>query len=195
MWHDMFALDVPTLEKVLRTVLVYGAIVILLRVAGKRDLAELNTLDLVVMLLLSNVVQNAVIGDDDSLVGGVLGAAVLIGANSLIVRAGLVVSQRYPRLNRWLEGTSTALIKNGRVDRKALLRLGLRHGDVVAAAHRQGADSVNEVREMLISPGGTILVRLKPEEESANRGDVADLRRRLMEIQSRLDTLAARLPG
>ena len=69
-WNDLFVSGVPLLEKVLRTVLVYVAIVVLLRLIGKRNLAQLNTFDLVVVLLLSNVVQNAIIGPDDSLLVG-----------------------------------------------------------------------------------------------------------------------------
>ena len=86
MWHDMFVTGISYGEKTLRTILVYAAIVILLRLAGKRELAQLNTLDLAVVMLLSNVVQNAVIGNDNSLVGGVYGATVLITVNALFVR-------------------------------------------------------------------------------------------------------------
>jgi len=66
MWTDLWQVQIPLVEKVLRTVLVYGGLALLLRLAGKRDLAQLNSFDLVVMLLLSNVVQNAVIGNDNS---------------------------------------------------------------------------------------------------------------------------------
>src|SRR5438477_412591 len=102
----MFSIQLPALEKVLRTVLVYGGLAILLRLAGKRDLAQLNTFDLVVVLLLSNVVQNAVIGNDNSLTGGLLGAAVLVAVNGLVVR----VTNRYPRLTKVFEGTPTELV-------------------------------------------------------------------------------------
>jgi len=109
MWSDMFSLQLPALEKVLRTVLVYGGLAILLRLAGKRDLAQLNTFDLVVMLLLSNVVQNAVIGPDNSLSGGLLGAVVLVGVNAVWVR----VVGRSNRLVRLFEGSPTVLVKDG----------------------------------------------------------------------------------
>src|SRR5882757_3471337 len=122
MWSDMFSLQVPTLEKVLRTVLVYGGLAVLLRLAGKRDLAQLNTFDLVVMLLLSNVVQNAVIGPDNSLDGGLLGAVVLVAVNALWVR----LVNRGPRLTKIFEGTPTTLVEDGKVTGN-LPRLGLRH--------------------------------------------------------------------
>src|SRR5437879_5047472 len=84
--HHLFVIGEPVAEKAIRTAAVYVGVLVLLRVAGKRDLAQLNTFDLVVLLLLSNVVQNAVIGDDNSLVGGLLGAVILVGGNAVIVR-------------------------------------------------------------------------------------------------------------
>ncbi|HUS62294.1 MAG TPA: hypothetical protein VMY34_08860, partial [Acidimicrobiales bacterium] len=84
--HDLFTIGIPILEKVLRTVAIYGGVLALLRIGGKRDLAQLNSFDLVVLLLLSNVVQNAVIGDDTSLLGGLIGAATLVAVNALVVR-------------------------------------------------------------------------------------------------------------
>jgi uncharacterized membrane protein YcaP (DUF421 family) len=78
MWHSMFAVQIPIVEKILRTVLVYATILILFRLAGKRDLATLNIFDFVVLFLLSNVVQNAIIGNDTSLLGGIIGAATLV---------------------------------------------------------------------------------------------------------------------
>jgi uncharacterized membrane protein YcaP (DUF421 family) len=80
----MFVIQIPVLEKVLRTVLVYATIVILFRLVGKRDLATFNTFDFVVIFLLSNVVQNAVIGNDDSVTGGVIGAVVLVALNAAL---------------------------------------------------------------------------------------------------------------
>src|SRR6266511_5215762 len=100
---DLWTLGVPVAEKVVRTVLVYGGLAVLLRVAGKRNLAQLNSFDLVVVLLLSNVVQNAIIGPDDSLTGGLLGAAVLVAVNASVVRG----VARAPRLSRWFEGSPT----------------------------------------------------------------------------------------
>src|ERR1700733_5954560 len=84
--HDMFALGVPVLEKILRPIIVYAFLIVALRLAGKRELAQLNTFDLVVLLTLSNVVQNAIIGDDNTVTGGVLGAATLLAVNYAVVR-------------------------------------------------------------------------------------------------------------
>lgn len=86
MWHDIFVIQIPVLEKVLRTILVYLTIVILFRLVGKRDLATFNTFDFVVIFLLSNVAQNAIIGNDVSVSGGVIGAAVLVAINAAFNR-------------------------------------------------------------------------------------------------------------
>src|SRR5829696_7433263 len=99
MLRDLLVVQIPVAEKVLRSVAVYLFLVLALRLAGKRELAQLNTLDLVVLLLLSNTVQNAIIGNDDSLLGGLLGAVVLLIVNYIVVRLGF----RNPRLARTLE--------------------------------------------------------------------------------------------
>src|SRR5215470_15399010 len=70
LWRDMFHLGLPVAEKMMRAVIIYGVLVVLVRVAGKRELAQLNPFDLVVLLTLSNTVQNAIIGDDNSILGG-----------------------------------------------------------------------------------------------------------------------------
>lgn len=166
MWAELFHQQVPYWDKVLRTVLVYAGLAVLLRVGGKRDLAQLNTFDLVVMLLLSNVVQNAIIGPDNSVTGGLLGAAVLVAINAIWVR----VVNRRPRLTAFFEGSPTTLVENGRVA-SSLHRLGLRRADVAAALRRQGAASIEEVAKASLEPGGSIVVDLKPEAQDLTVGD------------------------
>lgn len=129
MFDDLLLIDIPPAEKIVRTVVVYAALAVLLRLVGKRDLAQLNSFDLVVVLLLSNVVQNAVIGEDNSLVGGVLGAVVLLTVNAVVVR----VVAGSARLSRVFEGSETVLVRDGRFDQGALRREGLREGDLVEA--------------------------------------------------------------
>src|SRR3978361_2494879 len=113
MWNHLLTLEVSAPEKIVRTVAVYLALALLLRLAGKRDLAQLNSFDLVVVLLLSNVVQNAVIGPDNSLTGGLLGALVLVVFNAGAVRLSLTSD----RLHLLLEGTTTVLAPRGPWDR------------------------------------------------------------------------------
>ncbi|NUP50490.1 MAG: DUF421 domain-containing protein [Catenulispora sp.] len=192
MWHDMFDTGISYGEKTLRTILVYAAIVLLLRLAGKRELAQLNTLDLAVVMLLSNVVQNAVIGPDNSLIGGLYGAAVLIAVNSFFVRFQVYLTYRTPKFERWLEGTPSVLIRDGSLQRETLRRLALRPADVIASSRKQGAEHVRDVREMVIAPGGSMLVELKEAEESADQGDVQAIRADLARIQERLDELLLR---
>src|SRR5919199_1264142 len=105
LFHDMFSLPLPVLEKMLRPVLVYFFLVAILRLAGKRELAQLNPFDLVVLLTLSNTVQNAIIGEDNSVTGGLIGASTLLVVNYVVVRFLF----RRMRLDRFLEGAPTPL--------------------------------------------------------------------------------------
>src|ERR1700692_873972 len=116
MFEHMFHLSLPVLEKVLRPIIIYLALILLLRIFGKRELAQLNPFDLVVLLSVSNTVQNAIIGDDNSLSGGILGAAGLFGVNYTVVRFLF----RHRRLDQIMEGSPTTLISDGKVDRAAL---------------------------------------------------------------------------
>lgn len=175
-------MGVPVAEKAIRTVAVYLGILVLLRLAGKRDLAQLNSFDLVVLLLLSNVVQNAVIGNDNSLAGGLLGAVVLVVGNASVVR----LLRRSERAIRLFEGSPTTLVTDGRIDHRALAVEGLRRGDVVNAIRRQGANSVEEVHEAVLEPGGAIVVDLKHEAENATRGDIERLEAKLDAIRASL---------
>jgi uncharacterized membrane protein YcaP (DUF421 family) len=181
---DLFTMGVPVGEKVLRTVAVYAGLLVLLRLAGKRDLAQLNSFDFVVLLLLSNVVQNAVIGADDSLWGGLLGAAVLVTGNALVVR----VAGREERVFQLLEGTPSTLVRDGTVDLAAVHRLGLRPADVETALRRQGASELAEVEAATLEPGGTISVQLRPEAMDATRADVERL-------EAKLDAILAAVYG
>jgi uncharacterized membrane protein YcaP (DUF421 family) len=186
LWH----VQIPVLEKVLRTVLVYGGLAVLLRVGGKRELAQLNSFDLVVMLLLSNVVQNAIIGNDNSLSGGLIGAAVLVAINAGMVR----VANRHPRLTRIFEGTQTILVRDGRVDHKALHRIGLRQADLAAALRRQGASDVHEVKKATLAPGGAIVVTLTEEAKDVTCRDLhSDHEALLNDIRAEIHSAVADL--
>lgn len=181
MWNDMMNLGIPFTDKLIRTVVVYVAIAVLIRLAGKRDLAQLNAFDLVVVLLLSNVVQNAIIGPDNSLLGGLIGAVVLIGFNAVVVRS----ARRSDRVSALLEGTPTVLARDGRWLPDALRHEGLRRSDAEAALRRQNANNVAEVDEVVLEPGGAIVASLREDLQSATQGDV----RRL---EAKLDLLLAR---
>lgn len=177
---DLWGMGIPPAEKVIRTVLVYLGIAVIIRVAGKRLMAQMNTLDLVVVLLLSNVVQNAIIGDDNSLSGGMLGAVVLVAVNAVLER----VAGRYPWLDRIVEGRPTDIVVDGRTDNAALRRLGMNHYELHSALRHQGADAVHEVKHASLAPGGTIAVDLNPDDQNASQGD---LRRAVEELKSYID--------
>ncbi|MBO0826792.1 MAG: DUF421 domain-containing protein [Streptosporangiales bacterium] len=186
MWHNVLVIGIPIGEKALRTVAVYAALAILLRISGKRDLADFNTFDLVVMLLLSNVVQNAVIGPDNSLTGGLLGALILVVINAVMVR----LAAGSGLLHRVLEGTPTVLATHGRYDERALHREGLRKGDVEAALRRQGAQGVETVESAVLAPGGSVVVELVPELQPATKGDVAALVAHIDRLEARIAELS-----
>ncbi|MGB8029964.1 MAG: YetF domain-containing protein [Terracidiphilus sp.] len=175
-FNDMFQMQLPLLEKLLRPAIVYLALVVLLRLFGKRELAQLNPFDLVVLLSLSNTVQNAIIGNDNSVSGGIIGAFALLAVNWLVVR----VLFRSPELTRMFEGRSAVLIHNGQVDRKALQRESLSDEELLDAIHRQGFDSVQKVQRCELEPNGTFYV--EPFEPSA-----ADMQHQ--ELLARLDAL------
>ena len=187
MWHSMFVIQVPVLEKIIRTVLVYATIVLLFRLVGKRDLAVLNTFDFVVIFLLSNIVQNAIIGSDNSLLGGIVGAVTLLGVNDLVNRW----LARSARASRVLEGTATTLIEDGRFIPRALRRLSLRPEEIEHAVRMQNGDAVTEVGTGRMEPTGQLVLTLKPGEQSATKDDMTRLNARLDVIDAALAALAA----
>jgi uncharacterized membrane protein YcaP (DUF421 family) len=182
MGHDLLHVGIPLAEKIVRTVAVYAALAVLLRLAGKRDLAQLNSFDLVVMLLLSNVVQNAIIGNDNSLLGGLIGAAVLVLVNSVIVRA----SAASPALAHVFEGHETVLVQDGRYDDRALRREGLRRADLEAGLKRQGATDVSQVQQATLGTGGAVVVTMNPQAAPATKADVATITAALNRLEQKL---------
>jgi len=157
--HDLFHLGVSAGEKVIRTVLVYLVVLGLLRLFGKRQLAQLNALDLVVLLLLSNVVQNAIIGPDNSLLGGVLGAATLVVCNWVLIR----LTYNHDRVMFLVQGKSTQLVDDGQLDEHALKRELITRGELDAALRREGVDGIGATETVTIEPEGTITPVTKPE--------------------------------
>jgi len=153
-FDHMFQLPLPILEKLLRPIVVYLVLVLLLRLFGKRELAQLNPFDLVVLLSLSNTVQNAIIGDDNSVSGGIIGAIGLLGINWLVVR----VLFRSRRLTRVIEGRATILIHNGQLDLKALRRESLTREELLDVIHRQGYENFHQVHRCELEPNGTFYV-------------------------------------
>lgn len=186
-WRDMFHLALPVAEKVLRPVIVYLSLVIFLRIFGKRELAQLNPFDLVVLLSLSNTVQNAIIGDDTSVTGGIIGAFSLLGINYLVVR--LIFKHR--RLDQLLEGEPTVLIENGRVVPEGLAKELMTESELLAVAHRQGFASLDEIERCVLEPGGTFFIKGK--EPRLVERQHAELLERFDRLERKLDELERRL--
>ncbi|GAB3074912.1 DUF421 domain-containing protein [Pedococcus soli] len=176
---DLFDLQMPVLEKVIRTVVIYLGIALIIRVAGKRLMAQMNSLDLVVVLLLSNVVQNAIIGEDNSLVGGLIGAVVLVAFNAVLDHW----SMRSPRLAWLLSGKATQVVTDGVVDHHQLRRLGMTEAELTNSIQQQGATTLSEVRHAALEPGGSVTVELRPDAHTAT---IADLRRAVDALTAQL---------
>jgi len=184
MTTDMLTMGVPLLEKVARALAVYFFLLVAFRFAGKRLLAQLNPFDLVLILILSNAVQNAIIGPDDSVVGGLVGAAVLLLANGAMVR----LLYNYPKLELLVEGCETKLMDQGQVLDDALREELMTRVELTTAAHKQGVDSLAEVKTAAIEPGGAIWFE---------RGSPSPEELRHREVLERLDRLERQLkvPG
>src|SRR5664280_930589 len=186
MWGEIFVVGVPIAEKVLRPALVYVFLVVALRVFGKRELAQLNPFDLVVLLSLSNTVQNAIIGNDNSLSGGLIGALALLAINYLVVRFLF----RHRRLDEILEGEPTVLIDKGQIVEKALASELLSTAELLTVLHRQSFAGLEEVDRCVLEPGGTFSIsrKIPPVEETQYK----EMVRRLDALDGKLDRLLRR---
>jgi uncharacterized membrane protein YcaP (DUF421 family) len=162
----MFHMQLPVLEKILRPMIVYLFLVGFLRLFGKRELAQLNPFDLVVLLSLSNTVQNAMIGDDNSVSGGVIGAFSLLAANWILSKTLF----RFPKLNSAIEGTKTYLIRHGEVDYEALRQETLTELELRSVLHKQGFDGFDQVEKCVLEPNGTFYMEgIKEKGDEAQR--------------------------
>jgi uncharacterized membrane protein YcaP (DUF421 family) len=180
---EMFSLTLPVLEKIVRPIIVYACLVVLLRIFGKRELAQLNPFDLVVLLSLSNTVQNAIIGNDNSVTGGLIGALSLLLTNYLVVRFLF----RHRRIDQILEGSPTVLIENGKVRRKELAKEMLSESELVTVCHRQGFSHIDEVESCVLETGGTFFMKAK--KPSPEENFQQEVLKRLDQMSQRLDRL------
>ena len=179
-WSDLWIPGEPILAKILRPLIVYAFLVISLRLAGKRELAQLNPFDLVVLLTLSNTVQNAIIGNDNSITGGVIGAISLLVVNYAVVR----FLYRHERLDRLVEGDPVVLIEDGRLRADQCASELVTRAELEAAAHKQGFASLDEVERAVLEPGGVLaLFGRKPDLDTM----------RMEELVARLDAIQRQL--
>jgi len=190
MFEHMFHLPLSVMEKVARPVIVYLCLILLLRVFGKRELAQLNPFDLVVLLSLSNTVQNAMIGDDNSVSGGVIGAFSLLAINWLVT----LVLFKAPKLEKAVEGTERVLIRRGKVDWEAMKKEALTELELKSVIHKQGLNDFSEVEMCVLEPNGTFYVEaIQPGRDDMARAEVLkEVRALAAEVRELKGLLAAR---
>jgi uncharacterized membrane protein YcaP (DUF421 family) len=177
---DMFALGLPVAEKIIRPIVVYIFLIVGLRLAGKRELAQLNPFDLVVLLTISNTVQNAIIGEDNSITGGLIGAATLLLVNHGVVK----LLYGHERVEHFLEGDADVLIENGVLKADRLKQELITRAELETAAHKQGFSSLDDIDRAILDPGGSICFFAKKPTPETSRHD---------EVMGRLDELSAQI--
>ncbi|MGD0648000.1 MAG: YetF domain-containing protein [Acidobacteriaceae bacterium] len=167
--HDMFSMQLPLAEKIVRPVIVYLFLVVFLRIFGKRELAQLNPFDLVVLLSLSNTVQNAMIGDDNSVSGGVVGAFSLLAINWALAW----VLYRAPKFTGLLSGHPATLVREGVVDEAEMKKQSLTHEDLVSVLNKNGFNDPEDVQTCVLEPNGTFFVQgKKPSSDEVEREEI-----------------------
>ncbi|MGA8938025.1 MAG: YetF domain-containing protein [Acidobacteriaceae bacterium] len=185
--HDMFFVPLPLTEKVLRPVIVYLFLVVFLRIFGKRELAQLNPFDLVVLLSLANTVQNAMIGDDNSVTGGVVGAFALLTINWLL----MWLLYRAPKVTKVLEGQPATLISAGVMDKEEMKKQSLTHEELVSVLNKNGFNDPADVQKCVLEPNGTFFVEGKmPSSSSVEQGKMMEV---LVELSAEVKALRREL--
>lgn len=188
-WHAMFIPDITLAEKILRPIIVYLFLIVGLRLAGKRELAQLNPFDFIVLMTLSNTVQNAIIGNDNSVSGGLIGATTLLAVNYWLVR--IVRGNR--KLQRVLEGRADVLVRNGQIQKDHCDRELISKAELVAAAHKQGIGSLHDVDYAVLEPTGTIsFIQKRPTPEGSRHHELMEM---LAKISAELNEMRAIKPA
>jgi uncharacterized membrane protein YcaP (DUF421 family) len=189
---DLLLPTMSLAEKLLRTIVVYFFLLSALRVAGKRELGQLNQFDLVVLLLLSNTVQNAIIGPDDTLTGGIIGAATLLAINGIVVR----FLYSHPKLESIVSGQPDCLISDGKIIEENLKKETITKAELELAARKQGFDSLDEVKTARLEVGGALtFVRKHPTEGEDRHGELIARLDKLAATQSQLAERLATMQG
>jgi len=151
-WHAIWHLDLPVAEKIVRAILVYAFLILAMRIVGKREIGQMNTLDLVVLLLIANAVQNGIIGNDVSVTGALIGAAALFAFNEGLNRVGYV----WPWAGRALEGDPTYLIRKGSVNKMELFKASISLPELRSIARRQGFADLDDVKTAILETNGAV---------------------------------------
>jgi uncharacterized membrane protein YcaP (DUF421 family) len=185
---DMFALHLPVLEKALRPIIVYLFLLAAFRMTGKRQLAQFTTFDFVLFLMLGNIVQNAIIGDDNSVTGGLIGAGVLLAFDVGVAR--LLFS--LPMFNKIVNGDATTLIDQGQIRQDGLKKLRITKGELTSLIRRQNFTSIREVQLAEVEPTGAIV--MEGFHPNAGERHIAEILERLTRIEAALTQPAPASP-
>lgn len=153
-WHDVLLPQLPWLEKILRPAMIYVVLLAIFRFASKRELAQATLFDFLIILLISNVVQNAMIGDDNSVLGAVAGALTLILLSSVLGR----VTARNRGLRIALEGETSLLVNNGVIDDNEMRHQQVSRNDLLSAIRKQGIVRLADVRYAVLELDGSISI-------------------------------------
>ncbi len=188
--QNIFALD-PTVswaEKIIRPVIVYLALIVMLRVFGRRELAQLNPFDLVVILSLSNTVQNAIIGPDNSLIGGLVGAVALLAINYFVSQLNF----SFQRVEMLTEGLPLKIIEKGKINQAERKRELISQRDLEVIAHQHGLESAADIEKLVLDPNGNFLVDGKDEIRDAKfkrevMKKIGELSKQLSELTNQLE--------
>jgi uncharacterized membrane protein YcaP (DUF421 family) len=154
MWHNLWSIGSSWQERAVRAIIVYVFLLVLFRIFGRRELGQLTGFDIIVLLTVSNILQNAMIGSDNSVIGGIVGAAVLLAANLTLA----LIVFRSRRAERLVEGTPKILIHDGQLQSAQIRTELLTEQDLLSAVHREGLDSFSEVRLAIAEPNGMISI-------------------------------------
>jgi uncharacterized membrane protein YcaP (DUF421 family) len=146
--------DIPVSEKIIRSVVIYLFILIAFRFTGKRQVGQLTPFDLVLLLIISNVVQNAIIGNDNSLGGGIIGAVTILALNYLVVG----IAYRFKGMRRLMAGEPTLLVHNGKIFKDRMERERITMEDLEASLRKNGLVGVENVRYAVLEENGQISV-------------------------------------
>ncbi len=166
----LWALSVPWWEFVFRAVVIYVFLLVLFRITGKRQVGQLSAFDLILILILSNAVQNAMNAGDNSITGGLILALTLVALNYGV--SWLSFRSRW--VEKWLEGHAAVLVRHGKLREKTLAREQVSHDELMLALREAGCHTIHEVDLAVLEVNGEITVierkektaRLKPNEET-----------------------------
>jgi uncharacterized membrane protein YcaP (DUF421 family) len=146
--------EIPVGEKIVRSLVVYLFLLVMFRLLGKREVAQMTVFDLIVLLILSNVLQNAMIGPDNSVIGGLIGASSILAMNWLVGRAAF--SSRW--FERTVEGVPILLVHGGQLIDQNMRRVGISREELLSDLRSEGVFSLQDVRAAVLEPSGKLSV-------------------------------------